>query len=427
MNVTETPQTFLSTKSPYFDLHGELLGLIVISVDITERKKLEEQLRQTQKMEAIGTLSGGIAHDFNNLLTVIKGYSGLVLASSKGGEVYALVDHIDQAADRAASLTRQLLAYSRRQVLQPKVINLNALVVNLDKMLQRLIGEDINMKTIIDSGLGAVKADPGQIEQVIMNLAANARDAMPKGGRLTIETGHVDLDEDYTSGHPGVAPGPYVMLAVSDTGMGMDAKTRAKIFEPFFTTKQIGRGTGLGLSTVYGIIKQSQGSIEVYSEPGQGTTFKIYLPRVEAVTEKLQKPAVKPARINGVETILLAEDDWHVRELANAILTACGYTVLVADSSTEVIANCERYVGVIHLLLTDVVMPGMGGREVATQVMARKPGIKVLYMSGHTTNAIVHHGVLDPGTFFLQKPFTPDSLANKVRQVLDNSQPSGVS
>ena len=416
-------RTFLSTKSPYFGTQGELLGVIGVSLDVTDRRRLEDQLRQTQKMEAIGTLSGGIAHDFNNLLTVIKGYTGLVTDMVEDESVRTLVGHIDQAADRAAALTRQLLAYSRRQVMQPKIINLNALVVNLEKLLQRLIGEDIEMKSEIDADLGSVKADPSQIEQVIMNLAANARDAMPSGGRLTLETSNIDLDEAYAKDHAGVTPGPYVMLAVCDTGVGMDLETKRHIFEPFFTTKVMGRGTGLGLSMAYGIVKQSEGFIEVYSEPGQGTTFKIYLPRVAAPAEVLmgKQPPVETAR--GTETILLVEDDQQLRELAGRVLTGCGYQVLVADSAAEGITRCESHDGKIHLLLTDVVMPGSGGREVAKQVMARRPDVKVLYMSGYTTNAIVHHGVLDAGIAFLQKPFTPASLAAKIREVLDQRAP----
>jgi len=421
MTVPSGIRHFLSTKSPRFGPDGELIGLIGVSLDITDRRKLEEQLRQTQKMEAIGTLSGGIAHDFNNLLTVIKGYTGLVLNATADSGTRAMVARIDQAADRAAALTSQLLAYSRRQVLQPRVFNLNSLVLNLDKLLQRLIGEDITLKSVIEPILGSIKADPGQIEQVIMNLVVNARDAMPKGGDLTLETANANLDEDYARTHEGVRPGSYVMLAVSDTGLGMDAATRSHIFEPFFTTKGVGRGTGLGLSMAYGIVKQSGGSIEVYSEPGHGTTFKIYLPRVEAPIESL--PGKSSDQLSrGTETILLVEDDHQVRELARRILSSCGYTVLAAESAAAVIRHCESHAGPIHVLLTDVVMPGMGGREIAEQVKPRRPGIKVLYMSGYTTNAIVHHGVLDPGTHFLQKPFTPVALAAKIREVLNHTK-----
>ncbi|SRR5579871_5045443 len=415
-------RTFLATKSPHFGPSGEIIGLVGVSLDVTDRRQLEQQIQQAQKMEAIGTLSGGIAHDFNNILTVIKGYTGLLLEATQDPKQRALVQHIDQAADRASSLTRQLLAYSRRQVLQPKVINLNSLVMNLDKMLQRLIGEDIQMQTVAASDLGSVKADPGQIEQVIMNLAVNARDAMPKGGSLILETTNIVLDEIYAQKHPGTLAGRYVMLAVSDTGIGMDVETRSRIFEPFFTTKGIGRGTGLGLSMVYGIVKQSGGSIEVYSELGQGTTFKIYLPRIEEPAELRAAKQSLAGRLQGSETILLVEDDAQVRDLAAAILTSCGYIVLSANSARTVISECEQHDGDIHLLLTDVVMPGSGGREIAKQVLARRPSTKVLYMSGYTTNAIIHHGVLDPGTHFLQKPFTPATLAAKVREVLDSSQ-----
>ena len=415
-------RTFLATKSPQYGPSGEIIGLVGVSLDVTDRRQLEQQIQQAQRMEAIGTLSGGIAHDFNNILTVIKGYTGLLLEETQDPRQRALVQHIDQAADRASSLTRQLLAYSRRQVLQPKIINLNSLVTNLDKMLQRLIGEDIQMRTIAASDLGSVKADPGQIEQVIMNLAVNARDAMPKGGNLTLETSNVVLDDIYVQKHPGTLSGRYVMLAVSDTGVGMRAETLARIFEPFFTTKGIGVGTGLGLSMVYGIVKQSGGSIEVYSELGQGTTFKIYLPRIEEPAELQAAKQSLAYQLRGSETILLVEDDAQVRDLAAAILTSCGYVVLSADSAGAVIAQCEQHSGDIHLLLTDVVMPGGGGREVARHVLARRPFTKVLYMSGYTTNAIIHRGVLDPGTHFLQKPFTPSALSAKVREVLDSSQ-----
>jgi len=424
----ETAMTFpsgvravLTTKSPHFGPSGEIIGVVGVSFDVTEQRQLEEHMQRAQKMEAIGTLSGGIAHDFNNILTVVKGYTDLLLGGVQDAKLRALISYIDQAADRASALTRQLLAYSRRQVMQPKIINLNSLVVNVDRMLQRVIGEDVEMRTITPPDLGSVKADPGQIEQVIMNLAINARDAMPKGGSLVLETANVYLDETYAQTHPGTRAGRHIMLAVSDTGVGMDAETRSHIFEPFFTTKAIGRGTGLGLSMVYGIVKQSGGSIEVYSEPGQGTTFKIYLPRIEEPAEVFPAAELPPARIQGIETILLVEDDIQVRDLAATVLTSCGYTVLVADSARGVLAKCDEHKGDIDLLLTDVVMPGSGGREVASQVLARRPNIKVLYMSGYTTNAIVHHGDLEPGTFFLQKPFSPAALSAKVREILDSA------
>jgi two-component system, cell cycle sensor histidine kinase and response regulator CckA len=389
-------------------------------IDITERKRLEEQFRQSQKMEAVGQLAGGVAHDFNNLLTVIKGYSRLVLDDPRPEEnVRANVEQIDAAADRAVSLTRQLLAFSRKQVMQPKVIDLNALMLNLDHMLRRLIGDDIVVETATATDLGSVNADPGQIEQVIMNLVVNARDAMPNGGKLTLETANVDLDADYARDHDGVRPGRYVMLAVSDTGVGIDPEIRARIFEPFFTTKEKGRGTGLGLSTAYGIVKQSGGHIWAYSEPGQGTTFKIYLVRVDRPVEVIPQ-MIRPATlVRGSETIFLVEDDQQVRELTHSVLTGIGYSVLTAGNGPEVAKTCEEYPNEVHLLLTDVVMPGISGREVAKRVSARWPNAKVLYMSGYTQNSIVHHGVLDEGTFFLPKPFTPFALTTKVRAVLD--------
>jgi len=425
MTIGSGVRVFLATKGPHFGPKGEIIGIVGVSLDVTERRQLEQQMQQAQKMEAIGTLSGGIAHDFNNILTVIKGYTGMLLDSLHDQGERALVSHIDQAADRASSLTRQLLAYSRRQVLQPRVVNLKSLIGNVNTMLQRMIGEDIQMRTVAGSDLGSVKADPGQIEQVIMNLAVNARDAMPKGGSLILETMNVDLDDTYAQEHPGTLPGRYVMLAVSDTGEGIDAETRSHIFEPFFTTKGVGRGTGLGLSTVYGIVKQSGGSIEVYSEIGQGTTFKIYLPRFEEPAEQLPGKSSGADRARGTETILLVEDEAQVRDLAMAVLSSCGYTVLAADSAVAAMAKCDGHQGEIHLLLTDVVMPGTGGREVANQVLTRRPRTKVLYMSGYTTNAIIHHGVLDPGTHFLQKPFTPDVLAAKVREALDSAGTAG--
>jgi two-component system, cell cycle sensor histidine kinase and response regulator CckA len=387
----------------------------------TERKKLEDQLRQAQKMEAIGQLTGGIAHDFNNMLTVIVGYSDLTLQKLRTNDpLRSDIEQVKLAGERASVLTRQLLAFSRKQVLQPKVLDLNAVLTNLDQMLQRLIGEDIDLITMPEPGLGRVHADPGQIEQIIVNLAVNARDAMPQGGKLTIETANVELDESYARQHGPVKPGPYVMFAVSDTGCGMDRETQARIFEPFFTTKEPGKGTGLGLSTVYGIVKQSGGYIWVYSEPGRGTTFKIYLPRVEAVAEAV-KPRRKAARtVRGSETILLVEDDHAVRTLIRSTLQAHGYTVLETDHGKHAIQVCSQHAGPIHLMVTDVVMPEMSGRELAERLKPSRPNMQVLFMSGYTDKAIVHHGELDPGTPFLQKPFTPDVLARKVREVLDS-------
>ncbi len=390
--------------------------------DVTERRQLEEQLRQSQKMEAIGRLAGGVAHDFNNILTVIIGYSELLLYRYLDADDPQRkdVEQINQAAEQAATLTRQLLAFSRQQVLQLKILNLNRVVANVENMLQRLIGEDIELVTYLEPTLGQVKADPGQMEQVIMNLAVNARDAMPEGGKLTIETGNVYLDEMYAGQHVGVESGPYVMLAVSDSGTGIDEKTQAHIFEPFFTTKEQGQGTGLGLATVHGIINQSGGHIWVYSKPGQGTTFKIYLPRVEAEVESARRSEGATKHTQGSETILLVEDEDSVRELAYRVLLRDGYTVLEAGDGAEALRLFKQHQGAIDLLLTDLVMPGgTSGRQLAEQLVSLCPEMKVLYMSGYTGKAIIHHGVLKPGMAFLQKPFSPDALAGKVRQVLD--------
>jgi two-component system, cell cycle sensor histidine kinase and response regulator CckA len=424
----EKRQLLRDKREVWADLHQFLLRdrqgrpkfLIGMTLDITERKMLEDQLRRAQRMETIGTLAGGVAHDFNNLLTVIKGYCDVMMERVKGKEeLEGPMGHIDRAAEHAASLTRQLLAFSRQQVLQPKVFQLNDLVTNVDKMLRRLIGENIEMVTVTAKDLGAVKADPGQMESVIMNLVVNARDAMPNGGRLTLETANVELDESYVQQHFGAKPGSYVMLAVSDTGHGMDSQTKSHIFEPFFTTKELGKGTGLGLSTVYGIVKQSEGYIWVYSEPGQGATFKIYLPRVEMQTETEVAKAPAAVSNQGNETILLVEDDAQVRELTRTVLESRGYHVLEVEDSLKVVGLCATHSGPIDLLLTDVIMPGLGGSELAVRVAKQRPGIKVLFMSGYTDNAAIHSGALAYGSFFLQKPFTPSSLASKVREILD--------
>ena len=391
--------------------------------ELAERKRLEAQLLHSQKLEAVGQLAGGVAHDFNNLLTAIIGYSDLVLMSlGQNDPSYKDVEEIKKAAERAASLTRQLLAFSRKQMLQPKVLDLNATVAHMEKMLQRLIRENIELVTILDPALGHIKADPGQIEQVIMNLAVNARDAMPLGGRLTIETANVVLDENYARQHMEVQPGPYVMLAVSDTGMGMDEETQSHIFEPFFTTKGVGQGTGLGLATVYGIVRQSGGHIRVYSEPGHGTTFKIYLPRIEEIIESGRRAPIPSEFPPGRETILLVEDEDLVRDLARRVLLQRGYTVLEARHGREALQICEQHRGQIHLLVTDVVMPLINGRELAERLTTLHPEMKVLYISGYTGNIIIHQGLLEPGMAFLQKPFTPAALAHKVRQALDTSQ-----
>jgi signal transduction histidine kinase len=385
-----------------------------------ELSQTQEQLTQARKMEAVGRLAGGIAHDFNNLLTVMMGRSQLLLRRlGTQDPVRPDIELMEQTADRAADLTRQLLAFSRKQVLQPVMLDLNAVVANLAGMLRRLIGEDIALVTALDQALGLVKADPGQIEQIVMNLVANARDAMSAGGRLTLETANAELDAVYARHHVDVHPGSHVMLAVSDTGVGMTPETQAQIFEPFFTTKGPGLGTGLGLATVYGIVKQSGGHIWVYSEPGRGTAFKIYLPRVEgAVRPPAARPGL-PEPTRGHETILLVEDELAVRDLARDVLCAHGYTVLEAQHGREALLISELHSGPIHLLLTDVVMPEMSGRELANRLAPLRPTMPVIYMSGYTDTAVVHHGVLDPGTTFLQKPFTPDALARKIRQVLD--------
>jgi len=404
-----------------FNNKGELVEIRGYLFDITERKHLEEQFRQAQKMEAIGVLAGGVAHDFNNLLTVITGYCQLLLNRlAKNDPLRKEVEQINEAGERAASLTNQLLAFSRRQVMQPKVLNLNSVILNMDRMLRRLIGEDIVIKTSLDPNLGNVKVDPTQIEQIIMNLAVNARDAMPQGGKFTIETANIYIDETHTKQHVSVQTGPYVLLAISDNGSGMDAETQARIFEPFFTTKGPGKGTGLGLSTVYGIVKQFGGNIWVYSEPGEGTTFKIYLPRVSEEVKSVKHRQVSVESLRGSETILLVEDEKMVRDLASEILQEYNYNVLVASNPAEAISICEQSRNTIHLLLTDVVMPGMSGPQLSEKLKSLHPEIKVLYMSGYADNAIIQHGVLKPGTPFIQKPFLPQNLLKKVRQILED-------
>ena len=382
-------------------------------------RKSEEQLRQSQKMEAIGRLSGSVAHDFNNLLSVILSYSDLVLSDLKPIDpLRADIESIHRAGEKAADLTRQLLAFSRQQVLAPRSVDLNEVIRESEKMLRRLLNEDIEVVTHYARRLSVVKVDPGQIDQVLLNLAVNARDAMPSGGKLTIETKDVELDESYTSEHFGVARGPHVMLAVSDTGIGMDQQTQARIFEPFFTTKDLGKGTGLGLSTVFGIVKQSGGHIWVYSEPGGGTTFKVYLPVAQGADPELPV-VVEPTTLQGTETVLLVEDQDDVRRVAHAILRRYGYHVIEASNAGEALLSCERHPRTIHLLLTDVVMPQLSGRELAERLVSMRPELRVLYMSGYTENVIVHHGILDSGIAYLQKPIVPDLLARRVREVLD--------
>jgi PAS domain S-box-containing protein len=403
---------------------GRVLYYDGIVEDVTEHRRLEEQLRQAQKMEAIGRLAGGVAHDFNNLLTIIIGYSDLLLEKLSACDGRRLhVEEIKKAGERATSLTRQLLAFSRKQVLQLQILDLDSLLTNVGEMLRRVIGEDIELVTRLPSGLGHVKVDAGQIEQVIMNLAVNARDAMPQGGQLTLEAANVELDSSYVSSQESVLPGHYVMIAVSDTGIGMDAETQAHIFEPFFTTKEQGKGTGLGLATVHGIVKQSEGHIWVYSEPGKGTTFKVCLPRIDQAVEVIAPTDVPVDELSrGSETILLVEDEDAVCSLVKEVLESSGYEVLEAKGAHEALEVGERHKKHIHLLLTDVVMPHMSGRELAEHLAPLHPETKVLYMSGYADHAVLHHSLLDPGTALLQKPFTAEALARKLREVLDSAR-----
>jgi PAS domain S-box-containing protein len=422
---------FETTKFPIVK-QGKPSLLAGFTIDITERKhaaeemaNLQEQLRQSQKMEAIGCLAGGIAHDFNNLLTVIKGYGQLSLLGLKeDSPLRGNIEEINRATDRSADLIRQLLIFSRRQVMEMRVLDLNILLQNLDKMLRRVIGEDIELVTLLAEDPGRVKTDPGQIEQVILNLAVNARDAMPSGGKLTIETANVELDETYARRHVAVTPGRYVMLAVSDTGVGMTPEVRDRVFEPFFTTKEKGKGTGLGLSTVYGIVKQSEGNIWIYSEPGHGTIFKIYLPQAEGLLEEVKEKVVGEELPRGSETVLVVEDEQEVRKLAVRILRGQGYKVLEASNGTDTLTICKEQKDPFHLILTDVVMPQMSGCQLVEQLRRVYQNFKVLYMSGYTDNTIVHHGVLERGINYIQKPFTVGALADKVREVLDNKDVS---
>jgi len=414
-------QDFLVSFFPIGALDGSTQGVGTVVIETTERRQLEEQLLQSQKMEAIGRLAGGIAHDFNNILTAIKSYSELLIEdmSASRGRVED-VKEIREAADRAATLTRQLLAFSRQQILRPRVLDLNTTVRDLKSMLVRLIGADIQLNTRLADNLGMLTADPGQLEQILVNLVVNARDAMPGGGRIDIETSDVELDENYSRKHASTPPGSYVMLAVSDTGQGMSREVQDRIFEPFFTTKEKTNGTGLGLSTVYGIVKQSGGSIWVYSEPGRGTTFKIYLPRVDDLADEIAVPAAVTNGRGGMETILLVEDDPSVRQVACRILRRKGYTVVEASNGAQALQRCAEQAREFDLIVTDLVMPEMGGLELAKRIRQTNPDTLILFTSGYTEDAVQRRSFLEPGAAFIEKPFTPARLAQRAREVLDS-------
>jgi two-component system, cell cycle sensor histidine kinase and response regulator CckA len=413
--------------SPIRDASGKIVGAAAISRDITESKQMEEMFRQAQKMEAVGRLAGGVAHDFNNMLSVIIGYSDVLLErTDTDAKLRQQCEEIKKAGERAAALTRQLLAFSRQQVLEPRVLNLNTCVVGIEKMLRRLIGEDIELRTLLDPTLGSVKGDPGQIEQVIMNLAVNARDAMHEGGKLVIETSNADLDEGYALRHPPCNAGRYVLLTVTDSGTGMSPETKARIFEPFFTTKEVGKGTGLGLATVYGVVKQSGGYVWVYSEPGRGTAFKIYLPRIDEPEWQIRPPEVAPELLQGTETILLVEDEQSVRSLTRGLLEHGGYTVLEAETGARAIEIATQHPEPIHLVLTDVVMPGMNGPTLADKILSIHPETKALYASGYSGSFGTQTGLVPAGATLLQKPFSRIALLQKVRRVLDGQAKSEI-
>jgi PAS domain S-box-containing protein len=424
--VTWKDRRFESHVQPFRDGEGAIHGVIGVALDITERERLTDQLRQSQKMQAVGELAGGVAHDFNNLLMVVKGHSQLLLDRMPESSPLRLsVEQVEKAADRAAALTRQLLAFSRKQVLQPRVMDLNDTVAGMIRMFSRVIGENIQMAFVPGGKLGRVKADPGQIEQVLLNLVVNARDAMLSGGRLTIETSNVELDSGYSATHTSFEPGLYVMLTVTDTGCGMDAQTQARMFEPFFTTKGPGKGTGLGLATVYGVVKQSGGYIYVYSEVGRGTTFKIYLPQVTAKLDVTSPDAEKRRSSRGTETILFVEDEQSVRELVRDFLVGAGYCVLEASDGVQGLKVAAAHPGPIHMLITDVVMPHLSGPQLAAKLSAQRAGLKTLFISGYTDDTVFRHGVLEGGVAFLQKPFNLKALALKIREVL-SGEPAAV-
>jgi len=401
---------------------SEIAGAVVVFSDITERRQLEEQLLQSQKMEALGRLASGIAHEFSNALSVVSGYAELALEGlAKNHPARAKIQEVLVATGRAAGVTRQLLAFGRTQVIEPRVLDLNTLVGEIEEMLRRLLGEDIELAIRLAPDLGRIKADAGQVQQVILNLAVNAREAMPRGGKLTIETRNIEMDEEFARGFVDVRPGHYVLLAVSDTGVGMDQATRAHIFEPFFTTKQVGRGAGLGLASAHGIVKQSGGHIWVYSEPKFGTTFKVYWPLMGEAASPLKLTPPSRAFVGGSETVLVVEDDDMVRTLVREILGTAGYNVIEARNPEEGLRMAGELRGGIHLMITDVIMPGMSVRTFVDRLAKPQPHMKILFMSGYTDEAIVHHGLIEPGLAFLQKPFTRDSLAQKVREVLDRA------
>jgi PAS domain S-box-containing protein len=415
-------RTVLASGRPILDSDGNKLGAVAAMIDITERKRLEQQVRHSQKMEAVGHLAGGVAHDFNNFLTIITGYGQMLQRNLEPGT--ALRGHVDEilkSGERAAALTRQLLAFSRRQDFSPRLLDLNTVVASTENMVRLLVGDHIELRTILDGNVGGVRGDAGQIEQIIMNLAVNARDAMTGGGTLTLESRNVELDEHYARGHVQVKPGPYVMLAVTDTGCGMDAATQAHIFEPFFTTKESGKGTGLGLATVYGIVKQHGGNIYVYSEVGQGTVVKIYLPRAERSEMRVAPSKTSARDLRGSETIVVVEDEEAVRSLMVRMLRSMGYWVLEASRADEAQMVCARHKGPVHLLLTDVIMPQKNGRDLLNHLRPTRPDIKVLFISGYTEDAL-RRRMLWSDAAFLQKPFTEDALARMVRDVLDEGK-----